>query len=79
MMHLHHHMLFGRASRKKSRKEYAFTKKQSPVYSVARHDWNFKWDWLLWSDVTKKISFLAANTQDGFGEHRDKKVPHVYN
>ncbi len=65
--HLHHHMLFGRASRK----ENAFTKKQSPAYSVVRHDWNFKWDWLLWSDVTKKICFLAANTQDGFGEHRD--------
>ncbi len=27
----------------------------------------------------KKMSFLAANTKDGFGEHRDKKVPHVYN
>ncbi len=27
----------------------------------------------------KKVSFLAADTQDGFGEHRDKKVPHVYN
>ncbi len=27
----------------------------------------------------KKISLLAANTQDGFGEHRDKKVLHVYN
>ncbi len=23
----------------------------------------------------KKYSFLAANTQDGFGEHRDKKYP----
>ncbi len=23
----------------------------------------------------KKIIFLAANTQDGFGEHRDKKYP----
>ncbi len=23
-------------------------------------------------DETKKISFLAANTQDGFGEHREK-------
>ncbi len=21
--------------------------KQSPAYSVVRHDWNFKWDWLL--------------------------------
>ncbi len=27
--------------------------KQSPAYSVIRHDWNFKWDWLLWSDETK--------------------------
>ncbi len=26
----------------------------------------------------KKMSFLAANTQDGFGEHRDKKVPMQY-
>ncbi len=25
-------------------------KKQTPAYSVIRHDWNFKWDWLLWSD-----------------------------
>ncbi len=23
----------------------------------------------------QKMSFLAANTQDGFGEHRDKKYP----
>ncbi len=42
--HLHHHMLFERVSRKKSRKENAFTKKQTPAYSVIRHDWNFKWD-----------------------------------
>ncbi len=35
--HLHHLMLIGRASRKKSRKENAFTKKQSPAYSVIRH------------------------------------------
>ncbi len=25
--------------------------------------------------MKQKISFLAANTQDGFGEHRDKKYP----
>ncbi len=25
------------------------------------------------------MSFLTANTQDGFGEHRDKKYPNVYN
>ncbi len=24
------------------------------------------------------MSFLAANTQDGFDEHRDKNYPHVY-
>ncbi len=57
--HLHHHMLFGRVSRKE--------------YSVIRHDCNFKWDWLLWSDITKQNCFLTANTQDGFGAHRDKK------
>ncbi len=53
----------------------SLVQKQSPAYSVIRHDWNFKWDWLLWSDETKKMSFLAANTQDGFGEHGDKKYP----
>ncbi len=26
--------------------------KQTPAYSVIRHDWNFKWVWLLWSDET---------------------------
>ncbi len=31
--------------------------KQTPAYSVIRQDWNFKWDWLLWSDETKKIAF----------------------
>ncbi len=44
-------------------------------YSFARHYWNLKRDWVLWSDKTKKKSFLAANTQDGFGAHRDKKYP----
>ncbi len=64
-------MLFGRLSRKT-----LLIQKQTPAYSVIRHDWNFKWDWLLWSDETKFFfSFLAANTQDGFGEHRDKMYP----
>ncbi len=31
--------------------------KQTPAYSVVRHDWNFKWDWLLLSDETKKLAF----------------------
>ncbi len=52
--HQHRHMLFGRVSRKKSRKDNAFTKKLTSAYSVVGHDWNFKWDWLLWSDETKK-------------------------
>ncbi len=67
--HLHHHMLFGRVSRKIL---LTHPKIISSIFSV-RHDWNFKWDWLLWSDETKKWSFLAANTQDGFGAHMDKK------
>ncbi len=46
------HMLFGRVSRK-----ILLIQKQTPAYSVIRHDWNFKWHWLLWSDVTKKIAF----------------------
>ncbi len=28
--------------------------KTNSSISVIRHDWNFKWDWLLWSDETKK-------------------------
>jgi len=40
------------------------------AYSVVRHDWNFKCHWLLWSDETKIMSFLAANTQKGFGEQK---------
>ncbi len=33
--------------KEKSRKENAFIQKQSPAYSVVRHDWDFKWDWLI--------------------------------
>ncbi len=47
---LHHHMLFGRVSRK----IILAHPKTAPAHSVIRHDWNFKWDWLLWSDETKK-------------------------
>ncbi len=53
--HLHHHMLFGRVSRK----IILTHPKTTPAYSVIRHDWNFKWDWLLWSDETKTNCFLA--------------------
>ncbi len=33
--------------------------KKSPAYSVIRHDWNFKRDWLLWSDETKNELFSS--------------------
>ncbi len=42
---------------KKSRKENALFQTQSSEYSVVRHVWNFKRDWLLWSDVTTKLAF----------------------
>ncbi len=31
-----------------------FKKNHPKTYSVIRHDWNLKWDWLLWSDETNK-------------------------
>ncbi len=49
--------------------------KQTPANSVVRHDWNFKWHWLLLSDETEKKSFLAANPPDEFSTNRDKKYP----
>ncbi len=33
----------------------------------------------FYGQMKLKNELLAANTQDGFGEQRDKKVPHVYN
>ncbi len=68
-------MLFGRVSRKKFPDRLKTT---SSIFSC--QTWlglqmglasKFRWN--------KKTSFLAANTQDVFGEHRDKKVPYVYN
>ncbi len=29
----------------------------------------------FYDQMKQKMSFLAANTQDRFGEHRDKKYP----
>ncbi len=38
--------------------------KQTSAYSVVRHDWNFKWDWLLWSDETnKKLLFSSKHSR----------------
>ncbi len=51
--HLHHHVLFGRVSRK---------------IILAHPNTGFYGQMKL-----NKMSVLAANTQDGFGEHRDKK------
>ncbi len=64
-------MLFGRVSR-----QILLTHpKQTPANSVVRHDWNFKWHWLLLSDETEKNSFLAATPPDEFSTNRDKKYP----
>ncbi len=68
---LHHHMLFGRVLRKII---FIYPKKISSIFScqtrlglqmglASKVRWN------------QKIRFLATNTQDGFGEHRDKKYP----
>ncbi len=70
--HLHHQMMFGRVSRKiilalpKQSSIFSYQTRlelQTGLASLVR--WN------------KKNSFLAANTQDGFGEHGDKKYPCV--
>jgi len=63
---LHHHMLFGRVSRK----ILLAPPKTNSSNSVVTHDWNFKRDWMLCSDETKK-GFLAANPPDVFGANRN--------
>jgi len=50
------------------------SKKKTPAYSVVRHNWNFKWDWLLWSDETKEQQTLNMGLVN-----TGIKVPHVYN
>ncbi len=45
------------------RKFSSLIQKQTPAYSVVRHDWNFKWDWLLWSDETEKRAFWQQSHQ----------------
>ncbi len=49
--------------------------KQTPAYSVIRHDWNFKWHWLLWSDETEKIAFLPQIHFMGLVQTGIKKYP----
>ncbi len=69
--HLHHHMLFGRVSRKMI---LAHPKTNSNIFSYQTR-LNLQMDWLLWPDETKQWVF--SSTQNGFGEYRDKKYPCV--
>jgi len=52
----------------------AHPKTKSSIFS-GQARWIFKHHRVLWLDETKKKSFLAANTLDGFGAHKDKKYP----
>ncbi len=70
---LHHHMLFGRVSRKIL---LAPPKQTTPANSVVRHDCNFNGTG-FYAQMKLKMSFLAANTQDGFGATGIKKYPCV--
>ncbi len=73
--HLHHHMLFGRVSRKNdpsSSKNKLQHIQLSDMTGTSNRTG-------FYGQMKQKKSFLAANTQDGFGTHSDKEVPHVYN
>ncbi len=73
--HLHHHMLFGRASRRENRENKMLSPKT--ILSIFSYQTRLELQMGLASMVrwNKKNCFSAANTQDGFGEHRDKKYP----
>ncbi len=62
-------MLFGRVSRK----ILLTHPKTTPANSVVRHDWNFKWHWLLLSDETEKIPFWQQTHQMCLVQTRIKK------
>ncbi len=64
-------MLFGRVSRKLS----SLIQKQTPANSVVRHDWNFKWHCLLWSDETEKRAFWQQTHQMSLVQTGIKKYP----
>ncbi len=49
--------------------------KQTPANSVVRHDWNFKWHWLLWSDETEKKAFWQQTHQMSLVQTGIKKYP----
>ncbi len=49
--------------KKEKKKENSWLiQKQSLAYSVVRHYFNFKWNWLLWSDETYKNIDLRQKT-----------------
>ncbi len=60
-------MLFGRASRKILKNKLQHI--QLSDTTGTSNGTGF------YGQMKQKISFLAANTQDEFGEHRDKKYP----
>ncbi len=49
--------------------------KQTPANSVVRHDWNFKWHWLLLSDETEKRAFWQQTHQMSLVQTGIKKYP----
>ncbi len=69
--HLHHHMFFRRVSRKII---LAHPKTNSSIFSCQTR-LELQMGLASMARWNKKNSFLAANTQNGFGEHRDKKYP----
>ncbi len=70
--HLHHHTLFGRVSRKKSP-----SSSKNKLQHIQLSDTTGTTNRIGFYGQMKqnKKELLAANTQDGFGEHRDKKYP----
>ncbi len=64
--HLHHHVLFGRVSRK-------MILPHPKTYSIFSYQTRLELQTGCYGQIKQKMSFLAANTQDVIGEHRDKK------
>ncbi len=61
-------------SRRFQGKFSSLIQKQTPTYSIVRHDWN-KWDWLLWSDETEKRAFWQQTHQMSLVQTGIKKYP----
>ncbi len=62
---------WGQKKHKKSNSPYITTCcPDSSIYSVVRHDWNFKWHWFLWSVETKKLAFWQQIHQMGLKQKK---------